>query len=320
MQCAQQADIPFAVIPTGKLRRYFSWKNVTDGLRVPAGVFAAMRILRKFKPDVVFSKGGYVAVPVVWAAWLLRIPIVIHESDLLPGLATRITMRMAKVVCLGWKETMAVLTQKTQKRAVVTGHPIRSEIVHGDQKRGLALAGFRDTEPVVLVMGGSLGAQRINAVLRAALQRLMPHCQVVHLCGRGNLVPEKAEWQYRYKQIEYVNHELPHLYAAADIVVSRAGSGSIAELVSVGKPVIFIPLSRQASRGDQIANAEALARNDAAVIVHDDRTLNGEKLADAVIALLRNPRRCAALTTRMHTKLHLHAAEKVWKILQQFSI
>lgn len=317
---ATQADIPFAPIATGKLRRYFSWENLRDTVRVPVGVVQALVLLHRFKPDVVFSKGGYVAVPVVWAAWLTRIPIVIHESDLLPGLATKITMRVATKICLGWQETMHLLPKNVQKKVIVTGHPIRPEILHGHKKRGLAVAGFRPDLPVVLVMGGSLGAQKINMAIEGALERLMQYCQVIHICGKGNPMKKHTLKQpERYKIFPYIHTELPHIYAAADVVVSRAGAGSLAELTALKKPLILVPLSRRASRGDQIENAYVLERKGGAVIIHDEKC-TPENLGDAVIALLRNPRRAAALGNRAHQALHKSAAEKVVHIIQKVSV
>lgn len=314
-ELAKNAGIPFVAIPTGKLRRYFSLENIKDSVRVPLGVVRALWFLHKFKPDVIFSKGGYVAVPVVWAAWLCRIPIVIHESDLLPGLATRITMHLAKVICLGWEETRALLPKKLQKRAVVTGHPIRPSLFQGKKQRGLALTGFRASSPVVLVMGGSLGAQKINAAVDGALERLTQYCQVVHIRGKASPTPPKFLDLDRYKPFSYIDAELPHIYAAADVVVSRAGAGSIAELTALKKPMVLVPLSRQASRGDQIANAYALERKGAAVVIHDAKC-TPENLGDAVIALLRNPRRAAALATRAHQPLHRGATEKIAHVLK----
>lgn len=257
--------IPYYPISAGKLRRYLDWKNFTDPFRVIQGIGQAWKILRKLRPDAIFSKGGFVTVPVAIAGWMLGIPVILHESDYTPGLANRISVRFAKKICLTFPETMRCVPQD---KAVVTGTPIRAELAQGSKQRGLNLCGFSQSRPTLLVMGGSLGSQMINEVVRAALPQLLSKYQVIHLCGRGNLDPtvDKAG----YCQIEYATDELPDLLAAADYVVSRAGANSIYELCSLHKPHILVPLSLQASRGDQILNAQSFARQGFSLVVAEE--------------------------------------------------
>lgn len=248
--------IPYHAIDAGKLRRYFDWQNFTDVFRMLRGFVQAFLEIRKLRPDVVFSKGGFVAPPVVWASWLQRVPVVIHESDLSPGLANRLSVPFASRVCYAFRETAAYLPRD---KALWTGIPIREELLAGDAGRGRELCGFAQDRPVVLVIGGSQGAHALNVPVRASLERLLETFQVCHLCGKGSLDPglQGAEG---YRQFEYVTGELAHLYAAADVVVSRAGATTLFELLALNKPGVLVPLSKRASRGDQILNAHAFQK------------------------------------------------------------
>lgn len=251
-----QIDVPYHGIATGKLRRYFDLKNFRDPFRVVQGVVQAYFLLRKIKPQVVFSKGGFVAVPVVIAAWLNRIPVIIHESDLTPGLANRLSIPFAKKVCVTFPETLQHLPRE---KAVHTGSPIREEVFHGQVDRGIQLCGFPKDKPVLLVMGGSLGSQKINQTVRSILDRLLQQFHVVHICGKGN-ISERLNGVRGYKQFEYLQTEITDVFAMADLVVSRAGSNSIFEFLALQLPNVLIPLSLQASRGDQIQNARSFAK------------------------------------------------------------
>ncbi|KIL41750.1 UDP-diphospho-muramoylpentapeptide beta-N- acetylglucosaminyltransferase [Gordoniibacillus kamchatkensis] len=265
----EHEGIPFHHISSGKLRRYFDLKNFKDPFKVMRGVVDACVLLRKLKPDVVFSKGGFVSVPVVVGAWMNRIPVLIHESDMTPGLANKLSVPFAKQVCVTFPET---LQHVKGGKAVCTGLPIRDGLAQGSALRGLTLCDFHRQKPVLLIMGGSLGAQKINESVRASLDELLPFVQVAHICGKGN-VDSAFAGKRGYKQFEYVQEELPDLLAAADFVVSRAGSTSIFEFLSLRKPMLLIPLSRQASRGDQILNAESFrARGYAAVLAEEELT------------------------------------------------
>ncbi len=237
-------------IATGKSRRYLSAKNLTDPFRVIKGFQQAKKLIRDYKPDVVFSKGGFVAVPVVLAAGHYHIPVIIHESDMTPGLANKICMRTAKKICCNFPETVKLLPAD---KAVLTGTPIRRELLNGSRDAGFAFTGLSDDKPILLMMGGSTGSRAVNAGLRSALPQLLKEFHVIHLCGKGNLDSTLA--QPGYIQYEYISDELKDLFAISDIVLSRAGANAICELLALKKPNILVPLPAAVSRGDQILNS-----------------------------------------------------------------
>lgn len=247
-------DLPFYGISSGKLRRYFDWRNFTDPFKVLLGLGQAYAILGQLQPQLVFSKGGFVTVPVVVAAWWRGIPVVIHESDYSPGLANKLAVPFAKEVWVTFPETRQYIP-----RAKVVGLPIRSDLLMGDRQRGLDFCRFDSGKPVLLVMGGSSGAQRINQVIWQGLPSLTDRYQVIHLCGKGNTKPELENVPH-YRQFAYLTTELKDCLAAADLVVSRAGANSLFELLALQKPHLLIPLSTKASRGDQILNAQSFAQ------------------------------------------------------------
>lgn len=243
-------------IATGKLRRYFDLKNFTDPFKVLKGYGEAKKYLKKIRPDVVFSKGGFVAVPVVLAAKSLKIPVIIHESDMTPGLANKICFPAARKVCCNFPETMDYLPPD---KAVLSGSPIRQELFNGSREQGLSFCGFSEDKPVLLIIGGSLGSVAVNQAVRSALGQLLQDYQIIHLCGKGNLDPSLDELT-GYAQFEFISEELPDLMAAADLVISRAGANSICELLALQKPNILIPLPASSSRGDQLLNAESFRK------------------------------------------------------------
>ncbi|EST56209.1 UDP-diphospho-muramoylpentapeptide beta-N- acetylglucosaminyltransferase [Brevibacillus panacihumi W25] len=260
--------VRYEAISTGKLRRYFDWKNATDPFRVAKGVWQATRFLSQWKPDVIFSKGGFVSVPVVMGGWLNRIPVVIHESDLTPGLANRLTVPFARKVCVTFPETLEHLPAK---KGEWVGAIVRDELMRGNRERGLSLCGFTAEKPVILIMGGSLGAKRINEALRDRLSERLQRFQIAHICGKGQ-VDDSLQLK-GYKQFAYVKEELPDLLAMADLVVSRAGSNAIFEFLALAKPMLLIPLSQKASRGDQILNAKSFERQGfCQVLLEEDMT------------------------------------------------
>lgn len=262
----EREGIPFYSVRSGKLRRYLSKENIKDAFRVIGGISDAKKVLKEINPDVVFSKGGFVAVPVVIAAGKLKIPVVAHESDMTPGLANKLAMPYAKTVCTTFPETVKYIKGK---KGVYTGSPIRKELFNSSAKRGLDYCGFDRSKPVILSMGGSLGAVKINNALRAALPSLLRDFQIVHLCGKGNL-DQKLLGTKGYKQFEYVNEELKDIFAAADVIISRAGSNSISEFLALKKPCLLIPLSTNASRGDQILNAESFENQGFAKVLKEE--------------------------------------------------
>ncbi|MEY8339445.1 undecaprenyldiphospho-muramoylpentapeptide beta-N-acetylglucosaminyltransferase [Lachnospiraceae bacterium 62-35] len=273
----ENAGIEYHGISSGKLRRYFDLKNFTDPFRVLKGYGEALKLIKQYKPNVVFSKGGFVAVPVVLAAKHYKVPIIIHESDMTPGLANKICIPSAQKICCNFPETLKYLPND---KAVLTGSPIRKELLQGNRLSGLQYASLSASRPVILVIGGSLGSVTVNTAIRKILPKLLTRYQVVHICGKGNL-DESLIGTAGYVQYEYVDAPLKHLFAAADIVVSRAGANSICEILALRKPNILIPLSAAASRGDQILNAKSFASQGFSTILEEEN-LNEETLYQAI--------------------------------------
>ena len=275
--------IPYYGIATGKFRRYFDLKNFSDPFRVLKGFSEARKILKELQPDVVFSKGGFVSVPVVRAAASLKIPCVIHESDMTPGLANKLCIPVARKVCCNFPETLSSLPAG---KAVLTGSPIRQELLSGDKYRAREFLHFTSDKPVILVVGGSLGAVAVNNAIRAILPELLKNFQVIHLCGRGKLDPSLNGTE-GYAQFEYIKEELRDLFALTDIVISRAGANAICELLALHKPNLLIPLSANASRGDQILNARSFERQGFSIVLEEEELTN-ETLLSAVHDLYDN--------------------------------
>ena len=268
--------ITYHAVKSGKLRRYFSWQNFTDPFRVIAGAFQAGHIIGKLKPDVVFSKGGFVAVPVVYGAKLHRVPVLCHESDLTPGLANRLCKPCAKKMVTTFPECAEALG----KKAECVGTPLRPELFSGTREKGLSLLGFDGKKPVLLMMGGSSGAQSVNKALRDALPQLLPEFDVAHLCGKGNLDPA-LDGTPGYTQLEFLDAELPDALAAADLVLSRAGSNALMEFQALDKPLLLVPYPKGASRGDQILNAQSFERRGLCKVL-----LQENMTADTLVAAL----------------------------------
>ena len=262
----EDAGIPYDGISSGKLRRYFDIKNFSDPLRVLKGYGQAKRLMKQYRPDIVFSKGGFVSVPVVLAAKHYKIPVIIHESDMTPGLANKICIPAAKKVCCNFPETLNYLPKD---KAVLSGSPIREELLTGDRLSGLQYAGLSANRPVILVIGGSLGSVTVNHAVRSILPKLLSQFQVIHICGKGNL-DESLIGTSGYVQYEYVDKPLRHLFAAADLIISRAGANSICEILALRKPNILIPLSAAASRGDQILNANSFAKQGFSTVLEEE--------------------------------------------------
>ena len=259
-------DVPYHAISSGKLRRYFSTKNFTDPFRVGAGLVQALNIIRKTKPAAIFSKGGFVSVPVAMAGKIMSIPVIIHESDVTPGLANKIAMPFADHIFTVFKETMAHVPSE---KSTCTGSVIRSELLDGSAEKGREICRFENDLPVLMVMGGSQGSAVINDAIRANLDRLLENFNIVHLCGKGNL-DSSLSGKKNYCQMEYVTHELPDLLFMTDFVVSRAGSNSIFEFLALKKPMLLIPLSKLKSRGDQLLNAELFKKQGFAHVLEEE--------------------------------------------------
>ena len=275
--------IPYHGISSGKLRRYFSLQNFTDPFRVIKGFGEARKLIKNLKPDVIFSKGGFVSVPVVLAGKKCKVPVIIHESDMTPGLANKIAIPSAAKICCNFPETLDCLPEG---KAVLTGSPIRQELLSGNKIAAMDLCKFTADKPVILVIGGSLGSVAVNDAVRSVLPELLQSFQVVHLCGKGK-IDESLKDLEGYAQFEYIKDELKDLFALTDLVISRAGANAICELLALHKPNLLIPLSANASRGDQILNARSFERQGYSVVL-EEKELNHDVLLDAIMNLYQN--------------------------------
>jgi UDP-N-acetylglucosamine--N-acetylmuramyl-(pentapeptide) pyrophosphoryl-undecaprenol N-acetylglucosamine transferase len=281
----EAAGIPYYGISSGKLRRYFDMRNFTDIFRVFKGVGEAKKIIKKIKPDIIFSKGGFVVVPVMYAARRCKVKSVIHESDITPGLANKLIMPYAEKICLSFPETLNHLKPKVREKGVLTGIPIRASLATGDRLYGLKKVGFDvGGKPVLLVTGGSQGAAAINACVREALPVLLEKFRVIHLCGKGHLAEESPTG---YVQFEYITDTMPDILAASDIVISRAGANTIFELLTLKKPNLLIPLPKGKSRGDQILNAASFKKHGFSAVLPEEE-MTPQKLTSEITALYQN--------------------------------
>lgn len=305
----EELGIPYYGIASGKLRRYFDVKNFTDPFRVLKGFGEAKSLLKKLKPDVVFSKGGFVTVPVVIAAKRCKIPAIIHESDMTPGLANKLCIPSAVKVCCNFPETVSSLPAD---KAVLTGTPIREELRSGDKEAGRQFCGFSADKPVLMVIGGSLGAAAVNQHVRSILPELLKDIQVIHLCGKGKL-DESLVGTPGYVQFEYIKKELADLFALADIVVSRAGANAICELFDLNKPNLLIPLSAKASRGDQILNARSFERQGYSMVLEEEE-ITDEKLLDTLRTLYANRE---AYTQKMAENSSINSIQKIVSLIEE---
>ena len=279
MERDKMASVPgvtYHAVKSGKLRRYFSWQNFTDPFRVIAGAFQASHVIGKIKPDVVFSKGGFVAVPVVFGAWVHHVPVLCHESDLTPGLANKLCKPFAKKIATTFPECATALGAKAE----MTGTPLRPELFRGDRAKGLALLHFDGSKPVLLMMGGSSGAQAVNKALREALPQLTRQFDVAHICGKGNL-DASLEGAAGYTQVEFLDADLPDVLAAADLVLSRAGSNALCEFQALDKPLLLVPYPKGASRGDQILNAQSYEKRGLCRVLLQEN-MTADTLAEAL--------------------------------------
>lgn len=279
----ENCQVPYYGISSGKLRRYFDLKNFSDPFKVVKGFSEAAKLLKKLKPDVVFSKGGFVSVPVVLAAKQQRIPVIIHESDMTPGLANKLSIPAASKVCCNFPETISHLPKG---KAVLSGSPIREELLSGSRSKALNFTGLSGTKPVLLIIGGSLGSVVVNEAVRSILPKLLKKFDIIHLCGKGKL-DQTLTAMNGYVQYEYISEELKDLFALSDIVISRAGANSICEFLALRKPALLIPLSAAASRGDQILNARSFEKQGYAAVLEEEQ-LNAETLYSALNDLWEN--------------------------------
>jgi UDP-N-acetylglucosamine--N-acetylmuramyl-(pentapeptide) pyrophosphoryl-undecaprenol N-acetylglucosamine transferase len=307
---ASTLAVQYFGVRTGKLRRYFSLQNLVDAFLVLIGILQARRILKRVKPAVLFSKGGFVSVPPALAARRLRIPVVTHESDMHPGLATRIIARVATVVCVSFERTAAGLEGK---RVEYTGNPIREALRTADPDRGVRFLAFTDLLPVVMVLGGSLGASSLNEAVREILEGGEPPFNLVHQCGRGNMDQEPAGGR-RYRRFGFIGCEIGDVLAASDLIISRAGAGALYEIGFLGKPSILVPLPRSKSRGEQLDNARYFQERGAALVIEDEH-LGGSSLTSVIGELLRDPSRLKSMGSCASTLVRTDAQERIADIL-----
>ncbi len=307
-------SIPYHGISTGKLRRYFSMKNFTDPFRVIKGFAEANALIKEIRPSIIFSKGGFVSVPVVWAARKNHVPTIIHESDMTPGLANRLSFSSATKICCNFPETVDKLPKD---KAVLTGSPIRAELMLGDADAAKKLCGFDDPDkPVIMVVGGSLGAASINNMIRKILPRLTEKFNVLHLCGKGKL-DEDLIGTKGYFQLEYAKEEMKDLFAYSDLIVSRAGANAICEFLALHKPNLLIPLPASASRGDQLLNADSFRKQGFSLVLDEDKDLNEDSLCETICKLYDN--REEFINTMLRSE-QTNAVASVMKLIEEYSL
>lgn len=270
--------VPYRGISCGKLRRYFSWQNFFDIFKIPVGILQSLFILGGFKAEVIFCKGGFASFPVAVAGWLLRIPVILHESDVIPGLANKLCARFARHICVSHQETGKYFPVG---KVIVTGSPLRRELAKADAQKARELTSFHHHDkPVLLFMGGSQGASFINNIVWENFAALVANYQIVHICGKGK-VPHLPEFKHEnYKAFEFLGDDLKHVYALSNLVITRSGAITLAELDYFNKPAVLIPLGTQASRGDQIENARLFAKTHHAVVMHEHHFSTEEFFAD----------------------------------------
>ncbi|WP_105618515.1 undecaprenyldiphospho-muramoylpentapeptide beta-N-acetylglucosaminyltransferase [Vallitalea okinawensis] len=291
----EEQGITYHGISSGKLRRYFDVKNFTDPFKVLKGLGQSIKLVSQIKPDVIFSKGGFVTVPVIMAGKMKGIPTIIHESDMTPGLANKIAIPFSNKVCTTFPETMKHLPSD---KAVLTGTPIREEIFKGSKEKGANITGFNTNKPVLMLVGGSLGSVKLNTLLRANLDELLKTFQIIHLCGKGNV--ESSIQKEGYIQYDYVKDELTHLFALSDLIISRAGANSISEIIALKKPNILIPLSANASRGDQILNARSFNKQGFSYVLDED-TATKDDFLKAIDTVFKNRNQYVAAMKKSNT-------------------
>lgn len=281
---AKFPEVKYYSIATGKLRRYFSWQNFLDMLKIPLGVLEAVWIVFRFKPDLIFSKGGFVSFPVVLAGKINGRPVVMHESDVTPGLANKMSLPFVTRFFTTFEDTSQYVKEKSKIDCV--GPVLTDRFVNGSKDRACAFCAFDPEKPVILVVGGSLGAKNLNEAIRRNLKLILQKYQIIHICGRGLTLPEMDQTGYR--QYEYVDQELKDFMEAADVVISRAGSNAIFELLSLAKPMIMVPLSAGSSRGEQMLNARSFQRKGYGEVIADDDLCLDEKFLELIDQVYEN--------------------------------
>lgn len=324
----EEHKIDFFSIPTGKLRRYFSLQNILDMFKVIAGIFKSFYLLLKLKPDLLFSKGGYVAVPPCIAAKILRIPIIIHESDFSPGLTTRLSATFATTICVSYTQTIEMFSNKLKTKCIYTGNPVRESFYTASRERGKKFLAFNSNDKkILLVIGGSLGAAQINDLIEETIIDVCKNFFVVHQLGSANFskarsIKAKLEAYDKslvenYKPFEFIGNEMPDVLAASDLVVSRAGANSLWEIVSQSKPCVLIPLSAASSRGDQIENASFFREAGCAEVLIDDE-VNAKNFLASIDKIFSDDKNLCAIKEASKKVLPEPASKKIAKIISHY--
>lgn len=300
-------NIPYYSIEAGKLRRYLSKENIKDIFKIFKGYRQAILILKKINPDLVFSKGGFVSVPVVWAASKLNIPVILHESDFTPGLANKLCLKKAQKICLSFEPE-----NTDNAKEVYTGSPVRDSLLHGNKECGMRFLGFEGNKPILLIMGGSLGAQAINDAADEALPELLEQYDIIQLRGKGNLNNSLNNIS-GYRQFEFIDSDLADVFATVDIAVSRAGANTIFEFLALNIPALLIPLPLSASRGDQILNAKYFSSKGYSHIIEQEN-LNAQSLIKSVNNLYNSRSSCENAMRESHAA---NGTENIIKLIRE---
>jgi UDP-N-acetylglucosamine--N-acetylmuramyl-(pentapeptide) pyrophosphoryl-undecaprenol N-acetylglucosamine transferase len=314
MKLSKEEGIKFRSIFTGKLRRYFSWKNFIDPFFVLIGFFQSYYLLRKFNPQIIFSKGGYVSLPVCIAGKILNIPIVLHESDLTPGLANKILIKFANKICISFKESFNYIKSN---KLVLTGNPIREELFEGNINKAKIITDFNSNLPVILVCGGSLGSRILNELIRKSLVNLLEFSQIILQCGKGKkiILPDNLKFKERFFQVEFIGVKaMANFYKLADLIISRAGAGQITELAYLGKTSVLIPLSLNSSRGDQVLNASLLQKNKAALVF--DEAIDDEDFSKEILKLLKDKELQGELSSNIKNFYFKDSIKDIMKVIK----
>lgn len=307
----KKQNIKYYSISSGKLRRYFDLKNFSDPFKVMAGLFQSYNIMRKEKPNIIFSKGGFVAVPVVIAAYLRKIPVIAHESDMTPGLANKLSIPYCKKVCVTFPESIKHIKDN---KGILTGTPIREALFNGKKSDFYKEYKFESNKPLLLIIGGSLGSKVINDTIRNNLDKILSKFNIFHICGKGNIDKSLIE-EKSYYQVEYIDKKLENIFAAADIVLSRAGANAIFELLALNKPNLLIPLSKKSSRGDQILNAGSFEKSGYSLVLQEDE-ITSDKLIYNIEKLYKDKEKYIEKMKKSEIK---KGNENILKIIKKYT-
>lgn len=303
---AEKKNISYQGIFCGKLRRYFSFRNIIDLVFLILGFIQSIFIILEFKPQAILSAGGFVAVPLSIAAWFCRVPVFIHQQDIIPGLTNKIIAPLAKKITVSFEES---LKDYSRNKVILTGNPVRSEILKGSRQRAVEKFGLQKEWPVLLIIGGGTGALFINQIVFKIIPKLSEFCQIIHLTGRGKNKGAEIK-NKRYHQYEFLNQEMPDAFCVADLVVSRAGLGVLTELAALAKPAILIPIPDS----HQEANAKYFLKNEAAVVLNQ-KILTEEELLKKIQDLLNSPKDLKKLGKNIFQLARLDAGGKISQII-----